>query len=352
MILRNVSTRIVSLRDEAETVYTVPALGDLTVDDNLWGDDEFRRWLRYRVRDIVIVPATAVDPPITGDIDANARVGVRINSAGTTHKRRRMNLIPGTGIGITHADDSGNEEVDVTISSTTTTHASTHQAGQADALSGSLNATARVTVRKNTGADVGSRRRINVIEGSGITATVADDSGNEEIDLTLAANSIVRKDGTLIGTRPSINFTGIPVVADDAGNNRVNIAVNFTSAEADLGGDVPMTTANTWYDGPSVSLAAGTWFIVGTVTVAGAGGIDGITAKLWDGSTAESSACGDIESGGGQVSLTVSGIVAFGSTTTMKISATATTTGGTLKAFAPYNSAGGNASHIRAFKIA
>jgi trimeric autotransporter adhesin len=46
---------------------------------------------------------------------------------------------------------------------------------------------ARTTVRRNTGADVGSRRRLNLIEGSNITITVADDAPNEELDVTIAA---------------------------------------------------------------------------------------------------------------------------------------------------------------------
>lgn len=49
------------------------------------------------------------------DLDANARVSVRKNSAGSVFKRRRINLIEGTGVTLTVADDSGNEEVDVTI---------------------------------------------------------------------------------------------------------------------------------------------------------------------------------------------------------------------------------------------
>jgi hypothetical protein len=48
---------------------------------------------------------------------------------------------------------------------------------------------ARVAVSKNSGATVGTRRRINFIEGSNVTLTVADDSGNEEVDVTIAAAS-------------------------------------------------------------------------------------------------------------------------------------------------------------------
>lgn len=47
---------------------------------------------------------------------------------------------------------------------------------------------ARVAVNKNSGATVGARRRINFIEGANVTLTVADDAGNEEIDVTIAAS--------------------------------------------------------------------------------------------------------------------------------------------------------------------
>lgn len=44
-----------------------------------------------------------------------------------------------------------------------------------------------VTVRKNSGANVGTRRRMNLIEGSGVTMTVADDGANDEVDVTINA---------------------------------------------------------------------------------------------------------------------------------------------------------------------
>lgn len=47
---------------------------------------------------------------------------------------------------------------------------------------------ARVAVSKNSGATVGTRRRLNLIEGSNITLTIADDPGNEEVDVTIAAS--------------------------------------------------------------------------------------------------------------------------------------------------------------------
>jgi hypothetical protein len=56
----------------------------------------------------------------TADLDAVARVGVRKDSAGSTFERRRLNFIQGSGVTLTVADDSGNEEVDITIAASAT----------------------------------------------------------------------------------------------------------------------------------------------------------------------------------------------------------------------------------------
>lgn len=67
-------------------------------------------------------------------------------------------------------------------------HQAAHQSGGGDALTGLLDATARVSVRKNnTGAAVGARRQIDFIEGANITLTIADDGAGEEVDITIAA---------------------------------------------------------------------------------------------------------------------------------------------------------------------
>jgi len=44
-----------------------------------------------------------------------------------------------------------------------------------------------VRVRKNSGAIVGTRRLLNLIEGANITITVTDDGTGDEIDITIAA---------------------------------------------------------------------------------------------------------------------------------------------------------------------
>lgn len=45
-----------------------------------------------------------------------------------------------------------------------------------------------VTIRKNSGANVGTRPRINLIEGANVTITVADDGVGDEVAITIAAS--------------------------------------------------------------------------------------------------------------------------------------------------------------------
>jgi hypothetical protein len=61
------------------------------------------------------ISASGLDLNDAATLDNNARVGVRKNSDGSTFTRRRLNLIEGANVTLTIADDSVNEEVDVTI---------------------------------------------------------------------------------------------------------------------------------------------------------------------------------------------------------------------------------------------
>lgn len=47
-----------------------------------------------------------------------------------------------------------------------------------------------ITIRKNSGADIGSRPRINLVEGSGVSLVVADDATDEEVDVTISASVV------------------------------------------------------------------------------------------------------------------------------------------------------------------
>lgn len=95
---------------------------------------------------------------------------------------------------------------------------------------------ARVAVSKNSGATVGTRRRINLIEGTGVTLTIADDAGNEEVDVTIASAATA---GTVTPTTLSIfgtpTNTGVPFIiyvtfAAGAGGSADDVTVFSSSA--------------------------------------------------------------------------------------------------------------------------
>lgn len=62
------------------------------------------------------------------------------------------------------------------------------------------------------GVDVGTRNRLNLIEGANVTLTVADDAGNDEVDVTIAASaggSSTRSVGITIDGAGSVITTGV-----------------------------------------------------------------------------------------------------------------------------------------------
>lgn len=127
---------------------------------------------------------------------------------------------------------------------------------------------------------------------------------------------------------------------------------SLTTSTNQLGANVTMTNPNQFYDGPSLSLATGTWLLVASIYWSGEGSGSQGTAKLWDGSTVISSAVGYAPSGTGRVSIPLVGTVVLGGTTTIKVSMASD--GGSTKmlAAANANSAGNNACTLTAVKIA
>ena len=121
----------------------------------------------------------------------------------------------------------------------TENHKARHVVGGADPFVGGdlLDATARVTVRKNTGADIGARRRLNLIEGANITLTVVDDVAGEEVDVTVAA----------AGGGGSVNIKQAELDFGSAHNIKEGM---FTIVDADVlaGSQINMVMA---YDAPT-----------------------------------------------------------------------------------------------------
>lgn len=95
---------------------------------------------------------------------------------------------------------------------------------------------ARVAVRKNTGAVVGTRRRLNFIEGAGVSLTITDDAGNEEVDVTVAASALTATSVVLNLPYPATRAHTINVVdAAISGTSKilVSLAGSADSAEND-----------------------------------------------------------------------------------------------------------------------
>jgi hypothetical protein len=128
-------------------------------------------------------------------------------------------------------------------------------------------------------------------------------------------------------------------------------AASLSTASAQLGADVTLGSANTYYDGPSVSLAAGTWLLVAALMVQNTSSASDFTGKLWDGTTVASSgqvSCASSYAG----QLPLCALVTPGSTTTYKVSVACSATGGKIKAAATNNPAGNTASTLVALKVA
>lgn len=105
-------------------------------------------------------------------------------------------------------------------------HAASHQDGGSDeisvtGLSGELADAQKVVVRKNSGADIGTRRRLNLIEGSNVTLTVTDDGGDSEVDITIAAAGGNPADDTHVWMPLTTVVGGVPELVWDGDNSLI-----------------------------------------------------------------------------------------------------------------------------------
>jgi hypothetical protein len=141
-----------------------------------------------------------------------------------------------------------------------------------------------VIVRKNSGANVGTRPRLNLIEGSNITLTVADDSGDNEVDVTVAASGAtgygtVQEEGADLTQRAKLNFIGAAVTAaDDAGNTRTNVTLSQSPAgSTSVVGTTRTLTAGTGLSGGGDLSADRAFGLTAPVVIAN-GGTNSTTA--------------------------------------------------------------------------
>jgi hypothetical protein len=129
----------------------------------------------------------------------------------------------------------------------------------------------------------------------------------------------------------------------------------ITSATGILGADVPLPASNTFYDGPSVSLSAGTWLVVTQASYSrSVTGVSQVTVRLTDGTTHHASQCTYHGSTGSTaLGFSLCAIVTLGATTTLKLQM-ATTSGSVdcaMRAAAVANGSGANATQINAIRL-
>lgn len=124
---------------------------------------------------------------------------------------------------------------------------------------------------------------------------------------------------------------------------------SLTSSQNYISADVTMTTAGTFYDGPTLTLGAGTWLLTGSIYLqAATTAVRQFNAKLWDGTTTISAATHYVEGTGQAANDTsaFSAIVAPSSSTTYKISANSSVNADIIRG------TGTKASYLLAVKIA
>lgn len=120
---------------------------------------------------------------------------VSLESTGSAHvlKEDGTSLTQRAGLnfvnGLVATDDAGNNETDVNVSyGSPVGLANANADGAATTVARSNHEHKRDVRVAKAGSDVGTRNRLNFIEGSGVTLTVADDSGSDEVDITIAAS--------------------------------------------------------------------------------------------------------------------------------------------------------------------
>lgn len=212
------------------------------------------------------------------------------------------------------------------------------------------------------GADVASAATVAL----GTDGNLFDITGTTEITsiTILAAGTVVMLQfdgalkvtdgGNLLLQGDFYTAAGSALVLVSDGTNWIELSRSHGAANSgsnDVGGDVAMPSANTFYDGPSLSLGAGTWLLMGYVTVLSpVGGSRVYTAKLWDGTTSVAGIEDTVAASEARTLGGIAGIVTPTGTTTYKISVAANGIDGTIRAANTSNSPGNLASGLRAVR--
>jgi hypothetical protein len=173
-----------------------------------------------------------------------------------------------------------------------------------------------------------------------------DGSWQKVADNQILAGSNLAKLAAVIGAPSEAKF----LHNDDSWQLPSRTAI--TALNAALSADVSIATANTFTDGPTLALTAGTWLVQAVLTVTHSANATKITARLFDGTSNYASSESPINGAGSTLVQPVVAVVVLGGSVTMRAQIAASATGGSIKAAVPDNPAGNTASILTAIKTA
>jgi hypothetical protein len=136
--------------------------------------------------------------------------------------------------------------------------------------------------------------------------------------------------------------------------NVTSPAPSLSSASAFLASNLTMSAANTWYTGPQVTLASGTWLVMASATIGRTTTTAGnYNIRISNGTTHYASVQQYHASvANNYAALSCNAIITLTASTTIGLYASGTLASDVLRADTPNNSSGNNATGIVAVKIA
>jgi hypothetical protein len=136
--------------------------------------------------------------------------------------------------------------------------------------------------------------------------------------------------------------------------NVTSPAPSLSSASAFLASNLTMSAANTWYTGPQVTLASGTWLVMASATIGRTATTAGhYNIRISNGLTHYASVQQYHASvAANYAALSCNAIITLTASATIGLYASGTATANVLRADTPNNTSGNNATGIVAVKIA